>query len=230
MQGSPLDEMVQLLQSDRIQAPVHEIFGLRRVIYSMTEEIPSLLADLASQPQMPSPDFSSVVGISVDLKEEIANDDHVDDLNEGNEILSDPEEEDPDFIPRTDPPEVIYTCHSEEEKHAATIIQKAYRKVLKQRRLRNKTGREGQNRHYHYFHLCWKEVRAEKRRNDKYTQAFLGPLPHLLSSLDSAEFLAISKRREMKKRLVRGSKHESLDEISIIMNRIVYGLHLVSKH
>ena len=235
MQGSPLDEMVQLLQSDRIQSPVHEILGLRRVTYSMTEEIPSLLADLSSQhltsPQMPPSDLScgnTPVGANADLEEKNAEDGHVDALNEVNEILSDQEEEDPNFIPRTDLPEVVHVRHSEDEMHAATVIQRAYRKVLEQRRLRNKTGSEGQNRFY--FHLCWKKVREEKRKSDKYTQAFLGLLPLLLSSLDSAELLTMAKKREMKKYFVRGNnlKHESLDEVSSILNRIPYALDLVS--
>ena len=134
MQGPPLDEMVQLLQSDRIQSPVHEILGLRRVTYVRTEEIPSLLAGLPSHypsSQMPPSDLSSgdsPVRVSVDLEEENAEDDHVDALNEANEISSDQEPEDPDFIPRMDLPEVIHACHSEDEKHAATIIQKGFSK------------------------------------------------------------------------------------------------------
>ena len=226
MQGSPLDEMVQLLQSDRIQSPVHEILGLRRVTYATTEERSSLLAGLSSHylsSQMPPSDLSS--GDSpVEVNEENAEDDHVDALNEANEILSD-QEEDPDFIPRMELPEVIYTCHSEDEKHAATIIRRAYRKVLEQRRSRNQTGLEGQNRFY--FHLCWKKVREEKRKSDKYTQAFLGPLPHLLSSLDSAESLTMAKKSEMKEQFMR-VKHETLDEISSILNRIPYDLDLIS--
>ena len=230
MQGSPLDEMVQLLQSDRIQFPVYEILGLRRVTYTMTEEIPSLLADLPSQhlssSKMPPSDLSSgnsLVGVNVDLEEENAEDDHIDALNEANEILSD-QEEDSDFIPRMELPEVIHARHSEDEKHAATVIQRAYRKVLEQRRLRNQNGPEGQNRRY--FHLCWKEVREENRKSDKYTQAFLGPLPHLLSSLDSAEFLTMAKKHKMKKQFVR-VKHETLDEISSILSRIPYALDLI---
>ena len=233
MQGSPLDEMVQLLQSDRIQSPVHEIFGLRRVTYAMTEEIPSLLADLPSQhlssSQLPPSDLfsgNSPVGVNVDLEEENAEDDNIDALNEAIEILSD-QEEDPDFIPRVELPEVIHARHSEDEKHAVIIIQRAYRKILELRRLRNQTGPEGKNRFY--FHLCWNKVREEKRESDEYSLAFLGPLPHLLSSLDSAESLAMAKKREMKKQFasVQG-KHENLDEISSILSRIPYALDLIS--
>jgi hypothetical protein len=234
MQGSPLDEMVQLLQSDRIQTPVYEILGLRRVTYATTEEILPLLADLPSQPQhlssssqMPPSDLpsgNSPVGVNVDLEEENVEDDHIDALNEANEISSD-QEEDPDFIPQIELPEVIHACHSEDEKRKATIIQKAYRMILEQRRLRNQTGTEGQNRSY--FHLCWKKVREENRKSDKYTQAFLGPLPHLLSSLDTAEFLTMAKKREMKKQFVR-VKHETLDEISSILSRIPYALDFIS--
>ena len=221
MQGSPLDEMVQLLQSDRIQFPVYEILGLRRITYAMTEEIPSLLADLPSQHLSSG---NSLVGVNVGLEEEDAEDDHIDALNEANEILSD-QEEDSDFIPRVELPEVIHARHSEDEKHAATVIQRAYRKVLEQRRLRNQTGPEGQNRRY--FHLCWKKVREENRKSDKYTRAFLGPLPHLLSSLDSAEFLTMAKKHKMKKQFMR-VKHETLDEISSILSRIPYALDLIS--
>ena len=228
MQGSPLDEMVQLLQSDRIQSPVHEIFGLRRVTYATTEEILSLLADLVpsqhlSSSQLPPSDSSSGDSPVVDLEEENAKDDHIDALNEADEILSD-QEEDLDFIPQMELPEVVHACHSEDEKHAATIIQRAYRNILELRRLRKQTGPEGQNRFY--FHLCWKKVREEKRKSDEYTQAFLGPLPHLLSCLDSAESLTIAKKREMKKQFIR-VKHETLDEISLILNRIPYALALI---
>ena len=227
--GSPLDEMVQLLQSDRIQSPVHEIFGLRRVTYAMTEEIPSLLADLPSQhlssSQMPSSDLSSCsspLGVNVDLEEGNLEDDYIDALNEASEILSD-QEEDSDFIPRMELPEVIHVRHSEDEIHAVTIIQRAYRMVLEQRRSRNQTGPEGQNRYY--FHLCWKKVREENRKSDKYTQAFLGPLPHLLFSLDSAEFLTMAKKREMKKQFVNVQvTHETLDEVSSNLSRIPYAL------
>ena len=233
MQGSPLDEMVQLLQSDRIQSPVHEIFGLRRVTYVVTEEVPSLLADLPSQhlssSQMSPSDLSSdnsLEGVTsnVDLEEENAEDDHIDAFNEANEILSD-QEEDPDFIPQMELPEVVHARHSEDEKHAATIIQRVYRNILEQRRLRNQTELKGRNRFY--FHLCWKKLREENRKSDKYTQAFLGPLPHLLSSLDSAEFLMMAKKHEMKKQLVR-AKDEALDEISSILSRIPYALDLIS--
>lgn len=65
------------------------------------------------------------------------------------------------------------------------------------------------------------------RRKQENTRAFLGPLPHLLSSLDSAEILAMAKKREMKKRLAPGSRHEHLDEISPILTRIAYALDLV---
>jgi len=223
MRGSPLDEMVQLLQSDRIESPVYEIFCLRRVTYSVTEEILSLLADLSSSPSDLSSGDNTMVGVGVDLEGE---NDPVDTLNEANEISSDHEEEDPDFIPKTDLPEVIYTRHSEDEKVAVTIIQRAYRKVLEQRRLRNKPGPEGQNRHY--FHLCWKRVREENRESDEYTQAFLGPLPHLLSSFDYAEYLAMAKKHEQTKQLVPGSNHESLDEIGTILTRISYALDLIA--
>ena len=225
MPGSPLDRMVQLLQSDRIQHPAYEIFGLRRVTYTTTEEIPSLLADLQSQnlssSQIPSSDFpsNSPLEVNLDLEEGIAEDDHIDD-NEASEILSD-QEEDPDFIPRTDLPEEIHARHSEDEKHAATIIQRTYRIVLEQRRLRNQTGLKGLNRYY--FHLCWKKVREENRESDKYTQAFLGPLPHLLSSLDSAEYLTIEKKGKMKKQFV-SVRNETLDEVSSILSRIAYAL------
>ena len=225
MKGSPLDEMVQLLQSDLIQSPLHEIFGLRHVTYATTEEIPSLLAGLPSQhlssSQMsPSDLFSGnpPVGVNVDPEEENAEDDHIDILNEADEILSD-QEEDPDFIPRIELPEVIHARHSEDEKRAATIIKRAYRKILELRRLRNQTGPEGRIRFY--FHLCWKKVREENRKSDKYTQALLGPLPHLLSSLESAEILTMAKKHEMKKQLLL-AKHETLDEISSILTRIPY--------
>ena len=229
MQGSPLDEMVQLMQSDRIQSPVHEIFGLRRITYATTEEIPSILADLPTQhlssSQMPPSDISSddpLMGVNVDLEEENAEDDHIDALNEADEVLSD-QEEDPDSIPRIELPEVIHARHTEDERHAVTIIQRARRKMLEQRRLRNQTGLEGQNRYY--FHLCWKKVREENRKSDKYTKAFLGPLPHLLSSLDSAESLTMAKKREMKKLFVRV---KNLDEISSILNCIPYVLDISS--
>ena len=166
MRGSLLDEMIQLLQSDRIQSPVHEIFGLRRVIYSRTEEIPALLADLPSQHRssstlpsdLPSGN-KSAMGVDVDLEGE---NDHVDALNEVDEICYDDKEQDPDFIPQTDLPELIYARHSEDEKLAATVIQRAYREILERRRLRNEPRPEGQNRFY--FHLCWKKVREESRK------------------------------------------------------------------
>ena len=87
--------------------------------------------------------------------------------------------------------------------------------------------RKDENRFY--SHLCWKKVREENRKSDKYTQAraFLGPLPHLLSSLESAEFLTMAKKYEVKKHFVR-VKHEALVEISSILSRIPYALDLIS--
>ena len=228
MQGSALDEMVQLLQSDRIQSPVHEILGLRRVTYTMIEEIPSLLADLPSRhlssSQMPSSDLSPgsnspVVGVNLHLEKGNAEGDRID-ADEASEILSD-QVEDAEIIPQMELLEVIH--HSENKNHAATIIQRAYRMVLEQRRLRNQTGPEGHWQNRFYFHLCWKKVREEDWKGDKYTQAFLGPLPHLLSSLDSAEFLTKAKKGEMKKQLVT-ARHEILDEVSSTLTRIVYAL------
>lgn len=229
MQGSPLDEMVELLHEPRTQFPVHEIFALRRVVYKSQEEILNLLrrSDLASmtfhsdsadhpQSDMRSEngvgtavsiaDATEVEGISANSIE----DEHIPSLEEHPEESV---EEDPNFIPQTEIPDDVYILHSEKELATVSVVQRIYRITMERRRRLNKGGLEGG------VHRCFTEYLDAFQPSmgqgfPRYKPWFLGLLPHILASLDAIQVLVSTKKAELKAMLSDEKiNHQLLDEV-----------------
>jgi hypothetical protein len=230
MQGSPLDEMVELLHESRTQFPVHEIFGLRRVVYKSQEEILHLLrrsslasmtfdSHSAAHPQsnmLSENGVGTAVSIAGPTEVEGINansieDEHIPSLEEhpGESV-----EEDPNFIPRTEIPDDVYVRHSEEELAAISVIQRIYRNAMERRRRLDKAGLEGG------VHRCFKEYlhafQPSLGQGFPYQPWFLGLLPHILASLDAIQVLVSTKKAELKGMLLDEKiNHQLLDEVGL---------------
>jgi hypothetical protein len=231
MRGSPLEEMVELLHEPRTQFPVREIFGLRRVVYESQEEILNLLrrsslapmtldSDSAAHPQsnmlsengigtaVSVAGATEVEGISANSIE----DEHIPSLEEhpGESVG-----EDPNFIPRTEIPDDVYVRHSEEELAAVSVIQRICRIAMERRRRLDKAGLEGG------VHRCFKEYLhtfqpSMGQEFPRYKPWFLGPLPHILASLDAIQVLVSTKKAELKGMLLDEKiNHQLLDEVGL---------------
>jgi len=232
MQGSPLDEMVELLHEPRTQFPVHEIFALRRVVYKSQEDILNLLRrtslvsitfDSGSVAHSQSNTLSeNGVGTAVPIAsatevEEISansiEDEHIPSLEEqpGGSV-----EEDPNFIPRTEIPDDVYVGHSEEELAAIPVIERIYQISMERRRRLDKAGLEGGVHRYFREYLDAFQPSMGQGDFPRYKTWFLGPLPHILASLDAIQVLVSTKKAELKGMLLdQKTNHQLLDEVGL---------------
>jgi len=87
MQGSALDEMVNLQHADRIALPIQEHQGLRRIVYSVVEDIPALLQSGFELPSSISDGPEHTLELNEGSEDDIA--DHIDD-----HVYEDPTEHD----------------------------------------------------------------------------------------------------------------------------------------
>jgi len=227
MQGSPLDEMVELLHEPRTQFPVQEIFALRRVVYKSQEEILNLLrrpslgsmmfdSDSADHPQN---NAHFEIGVdpasTIEIERTGANsfeDEHIPSFEEH---PGDSVEEDPDFIPQTEIPEDVYVGYSEREIEAVPVMQKIYRIVKEKRGRLGKAGLDGG------LHRWFKEYLDALQPSmgqgfPRYKLLFLGPLPHILASLDAVQVQVSTKKAELKGMLLdKKFNHQLLDEVGL---------------
>lgn len=97
---------------------------------------------------------------------------------------------------------------SEEEHHAASVIQSAYRKAIsrRQRHLESTLG-DALGRSWV---ACMKE--ATNIEPGLYRLLFLGPLPHILICVDILRSKVLTYKTKMRKQLAK-KKHEELDEV-----------------
>ncbi|KAF9523644.1 hypothetical protein CPB83DRAFT_681179 [Crepidotus variabilis] len=211
MVNSPFDNMVQLLHADRVQHPITDIFGLFRIVYSKTEELPEKLRSDWNSKALANTidnDQSPVEGPSEPLDEAKLTEVDMEDIQAG----SKPEDE--NFIPDTEIDPSLYLGHSQHEVKAACVLQRMYRSFRDRKRSMEGVDYEDRLRQWHSH---------SKDLINSHTQVFsmetrifhLGPVAHLLAILD-AVYPAISRAKKyLGKRLVDGnSNHEQLEEIS----------------
>jgi hypothetical protein len=230
-----MDEMVELLHKPCTQFPVPDIFGVRRVVYESQEEILSLLRrsglasatfDLNSEDHLASSMFSeNDVGTTVstpgatEVEGTTANDidEHIPSpLDENPEDLVD---EDPNFIPRTEIPEDVYVGHSEREIAAVSFIQKVYRITMARKHRLDKPGLEGGVHRYFREYLGTFQPSMGQGPTPRYKPWYLGPLPHILASLDAIQLLVSTKKAELKK-MLSNIDHELLDEVGPALTHV----------
>jgi len=235
MQGSPLDEMVELLYEPRTQFPVHDILGVHRVVYKSQEEVLTHLrrSDLASIPfdsnstdhhwdtMSSANDVDAAVSVlgATEVEGTTANgiDEYIPSLAENPEESID---EDPNFIPRTEIPEDVYAGHSEREIAAVSVIQRIHRTIMARRHLLDKPGLEGGVHRYFKEYLCTLQP-FMARGFPRYKPWYLGPLPHILASLDAIRVLASTKKAKLRKMLLSENiNHQILDEVGSALTYI----------
>ncbi|KAJ7479993.1 hypothetical protein B0H11DRAFT_1263344 [Mycena galericulata] len=211
--GSPLDEMVVILNAERPQH--HPVRNVRQIVYKSLEEIPQLLGSSRSL----------VEGVSMladgDANERTLPDDEEEDGVEeeaepapGFADGGDADGAAPEVGPVAMPPTLEAVTHTEEEIQAASAIQHAFRRVHKRVGKRKAEMAESSlvAGCADLFLTCLKESASIDWPTREYRLRFLGPLPHLLLCLDVVYGTAQKQKKHIKKDL-REAKHERLEAL-----------------
>ncbi|KIM48469.1 hypothetical protein M413DRAFT_440213 [Hebeloma cylindrosporum] len=211
---SPLDEMVQVFHESRKNQtqPRH---GIRRIIYKNVADVPRLLD--TTQPVL-------ISNLRVDAPEFIPKPR----LPEGplageaepEQETEEPEEEDLEIIHNATSADAITIAAlpdtnvppSEERICAAIIFQTHYRKVLRLKRKATKQ-RPLDICRIKCFEDCLKEsANLDWPNRSFYRLLFLGPLPHALTCLATAETWVYDNKKRNKDRFTK-AKHEELEDL-----------------
>ncbi|KAJ7139425.1 hypothetical protein C8R44DRAFT_764441 [Mycena epipterygia] len=204
--GSPLDELVVLLQADRPQP--HPIRNVRQIVYKTLEDIPQLLGPARSIVESVSArDPSELAAPEEDDDEAVEEEPGFADTGEQDEVL-------PDTGVVAMPPALEAAKRTEEDVHAALVIQRAFKRVHKRASRRKVEMAESSlvAGCAVFFVACLKEAAAIEWANQDYRLRFLGPLPHLLMCLDVVHTTAQKQKKHIRKDL-REAKHEKLEAL-----------------
>ncbi|KAJ7715028.1 hypothetical protein DFH07DRAFT_762888, partial [Mycena maculata] len=195
--GSALDEMVQLLHP--LRGPPRAMPDVRQILYKNIEDIPRLLGSSPSATTNPA-------RVQAEIKEEGGN---VYDDGEASTDRRLPEDVDID-VPAI--PELV--ARSEEELAAAAKIRKAilraHRRAVQRKRGTGKASLAAQLAEF--FTECRDESVAMDRPDHLYRIYFLGPLPHLLLSLDIVGTRAQKEKKQALKEY-GSAEHQGLEDV-----------------
>ncbi|KAJ7051208.1 hypothetical protein C8F01DRAFT_1237408 [Mycena amicta] len=207
-QGSPMDELVQLLYSERPRP--REFRNVRQIVYDSVEAIPRLLgpssrAIIAFQDS--EKDALDADNVEVEEEEEV---DEFVDAGEGEaeeEKITDPG-------PVEMPPALEAVQRTEEEINAAIAIQRAWRYVCwrvecRKAEIDQSSSVAGVAQ---FYTLCEAQARSWPSPKASYRLRFLGPLPHLLFCL-SVMHTATQQHKTQAKKALLEAKHEKLDAV-----------------
>lgn len=205
-EGSPQDEMVQLLYAPRHQPP--ELRGVRQIVYQQFDDIPRLLGSV--------PSIASTESISVDEREAarvvpLIQNAQTDDVREDHDADSD-ERRLPENV-AIDVPVVEPVARSEEELTTAAKI----RKGILQAHHRVKQRKQGASKPSlaaglsEIFTECMAASSTIDRRHRLYRVYFLGPLPHLLLCLDIVRTRAQKEAKQIAATEYKTAEHEALE-------------------
>ncbi|EDR08129.1 uncharacterized protein LACBIDRAFT_294434 [Laccaria bicolor S238N-H82] len=251
MQGLALDEMVNLQHAARIALPIQEHRGLRRIVYSVVEDIPALLQSgfevplsISESQELTSDVVSEPLneGSKDDISDPVDNDVHedptehdADPLNLGYKLVSEPLNEgreddiaDPIYGIHEHPTE-YETDHSIVIEDISQQVEELHAACILQRAFRRCLTRQKEReedrlsgRCRHFFAICLDVVKKDKWERSRYKFYFLGPLPHVLACLDAAQVAVLAKKEETKK-LLRGGdiKNEAWDDLNSQLTLIV---------
>ncbi|KAJ7576870.1 hypothetical protein C8J56DRAFT_1171170 [Mycena floridula] len=191
MRDSPLDHLVQLIESGRTV----NYSGIRQVVYKKPSEIRALLQASHNQEYQAEP-ATQVVEQVAPLAEMV------------------PLEVDID-VPETNIPQTQeLVAHTEKELEAISVIQRIYRLVLARRQRasdRNSRGILADTRNS-LFDSCAKET--EKLEPGKYRCILRAFLPHILLCLDIVKTDLHREKQATKKHLAKThKKNQDLDEL-----------------
>ncbi|KAJ6573853.1 hypothetical protein DFH09DRAFT_1311930 [Mycena vulgaris] len=205
--GSPLDEMVVLLHSERPRP--HPIKNVRQIVYKALVDVPQLLGPRAhskgKEHDSGEPEDDDDVAAGAVEEEPFA------DVGEA--------EREVDAGPVAMPPALEAATHTDAEVCAAGVVQRAFRRAHARAGRRKAelaaaglvAGCAG------FFGACLKEVKSEEAAAGSaaartYRLRYLGPLPHLLLCLDVVRTHAQRQKAHIKKDL-REATHEKLEEL-----------------
>lgn len=202
--GTPLDELVVLLQAERPRP--HPIRNVRQIIYKSLEDVPQLLGS----------GRSLVESVSLrDLDAQPAEEEDDDAVEEESFVdASGTDEVLPDAGPVAMPPALEAVERTDAEVHAACVIQRAFKRVHKRAGRRKAELAESSlvAGCAAFFIACLAETTAWESPAREYRLRFLGPLPHLLVCLDVVHTHAQKQKKHVKKDL-REAKHEKLEAL-----------------
>jgi hypothetical protein len=200
--------MVQLYHGSYKGKPAHP--DVRRLVYTSNAEVMGLLNN--SKPTVISnlrPD--APVFVPKPRVEEIED-------AEPEQEIEEPEVDDTDIVGAGSVESIAITAlpeanllPSEEQIHAARVIQIAYRKLLRRRRKSTKSALEVSRASF--FDACLEEsLKMEWPNGIYYRLLFLGPLPHVLVCLSAAHSWAIDTKTRNKKKL-KVALHQELENV-----------------
>lgn len=200
--------MVVLLHMERPSKPIRNV---RQIIYESREDIPLLLGTSRSL-------IGSVSAQDVDVRggEALPEDDEDDPLalEEETGLADTGQAEEVAAEPLVMPPALAAVEHTEEEIHAALVIQQAFKRGQKRVERRNAEMAKSNLAAScaSFFAICLKEAEGIDWPDRAYRFRYLGPLPHLLLCLDVVLSTAQKQKKQIKKDL-REAKHEKLEAL-----------------
>lgn len=235
---TPLDPWIHLKEEKLTPLPVKELYGVKTVVYKQLADIPILLS--GENPAGPKlrPEAEPFVPRSVLTSQAGEHQEH-EDVHEDV-----PVEVDEDLDPDTNDEEadeetylaevalsignnrVEQVIPTEVEITAVLCIQKAYRRWARRRKVKAPSSSDARSR---WFKACY-TTSESLQFTVRYRVQFLGPLPHVMVSLDSAQTTIQSLKQKAFVRL-RTAQHADLDDAKEQADKTRYGdLHWVSHH
>ncbi|PCH33049.1 hypothetical protein WOLCODRAFT_159800 [Wolfiporia cocos MD-104 SS10] len=203
--GSPLDEMVQLVEVDKLTGDTHSFPNVKQITYKTIDELPGLLRTgttsiLRSNPG--SREASLVLSVPAPVNTDEAH-------QSENDAEEDPHQNDgvPDIL-------------TEQILQAARKILVTYRRHAKRRDRLEKPGNAlrsaGRRRVAASFQKASQSMTWPRRQ---YRMLFLGPLPHLVVYLEGVKDY-LNRRKTAAKKLLRTAQHEELDTAGMVLTDI----------
>lgn len=110
---------------------------------------------------------------------------------------------------------------TEREIVATSLIQRAYRKALRRRRVAAKRGKAAL--HAEIYASCTKEVSRLGDNPGRYLYLFLGPLPHILVCLETVRIDTLSQRKKTQDKL-KACSHNEYDALDDQLIQTKYAL------
>ncbi|KAF5377280.1 hypothetical protein D9615_006447 [Tricholomella constricta] len=221
--GPLADELVQIHYIERGPLPSKAVPGVRLLSYAAHEDLYRLLGNvtlssLADDDRQQHEELEPILLVNghTDVQNletndtfgigemEDADDVEIMDLDGLSNEFPDVPNISPSDLPMVQPP-------TDEERHAASIIQGAYKRALLRRRQVARTGLAALRSRK--FSVCLEAAQSLAwNERSSYRLLFLGPLPHILLCLDIAHSAALTHKKKMKKHLLSDS-HEKLESL-----------------
>nr|GAT46622.1 predicted protein [Mycena chlorophos] len=227
-QGSPMDELIQLVYSGR--PPLGDQRNVRKIVYDSVDAIPRLLGSSSREIienlalVSPDPDEENPVhgqaAAGDDPEEKVVEEEEVPEFVDVGEGEADDPPAAVDAGPVEMPPALAAVERTEDEINAAIAIQRMWRFVCWRVRCRKEENARSAAVAgvAQFYALCkaetrkWPQAPSATEGKARYRLCFLGPLPHLLFALSIMRTTTQQHKTQAKKAL-REAKHEKLDVV-----------------